>query len=574
VPRRNRHNDGAVDAAAKPPASPYATGGGGVVLEHAYGAVLLAALLRQTPVNGLGAEVTPVEVRFQQGASYPVDDVVVVGRCPTGERRMFVGVRRNPTLGPSSASFVGLLADYVRMVVDHRAELEIGRWRLALAVAAPHAGSAEVATLAWHARKHRSHTEFRAALSAPQATRGKLRERLRTFDAAVDAAGRQVGLDADPEVLTWDLLRALWIIHLALEGDDPTDRSRTVGELRSVVGGVAQATDLWRQLLELSAGYAQAAATVDRDLLLRDLGARLDLRSLTLPDQPVPVGNARQDAATAVRVSDADPRRLGVHASIQVDGVDSDLPSYVERDVDGGRRGVRALLARASDRGGFVLLVGGSSVGKTRCAYEAVRAVLPDWWLVHPSSADDIAALAANPRPRTVVWLDEMQRYFGGERGLTGGVVRRLLTGATPVVIVATLWPDRYLRYTETPAYGGPDLHGHEREVLELAEVLVVPEMFSVAEQGRAKAAAATDRLLATALDSVGYGLTQTLAAAPQLVNHWEIAKTVHPYAWAVLLAAADVTTLGAEHPLPEALLRSAAPGYCTGRQRAEAPAD
>ena len=35
-------------------------------------------------------------------------------------------------------------------------------------------------------------------------------------------------------------------------------------------------------------------------------------------------------------------------------------------------------MAAAAQRGGFVLLVGGSSVGKTRCAAEAVRALLPD----------------------------------------------------------------------------------------------------------------------------------------------------------------------------------------------------
>ena len=47
------------------------------------------------------------------------------------------------------------------------------------------------------------------------------------------------------------------------------------------------------------------------------------------------------------------------------------------------------------ERGGFVLLVGGSSVGKTRCAVEAVRALLPDWWLVHPAGPAEVAALAA-----------------------------------------------------------------------------------------------------------------------------------------------------------------------------------
>ncbi|NUK53832.1 hypothetical protein HRW14_26895 [Streptomyces lunaelactis] len=107
-------------------ASPYATGGGGTVLEHAYGGALLARLLQQGPVRGLGDDVTPIEVRFQQAASVPVDDLVVVGQCATGERALFVGVRRNPTIGASSPAFVSLLVDYLRMVVDHRAAHRIG----------------------------------------------------------------------------------------------------------------------------------------------------------------------------------------------------------------------------------------------------------------------------------------------------------------------------------------------------------------------------------------------------------------------------------------------------------------
>ena len=63
----------------------------------------------------------------------------------------------------------------------------------------------------------------------------------------------------------------------------------------------------------------------------------------------------------------------------------------------------------------------GPRSGKTRCAVEAVRALLPDWWLVHPAGPAEVAALAAAPPPRTVVWLDELQRYLDGEHGLTGG---------------------------------------------------------------------------------------------------------------------------------------------------------
>ena len=61
---------------------------------------------------------------------------------------------------------------------------------------------------------------------------------------------------------------------------------------------------------------------------------------------------------------------------------------------------------------------------------EAVTALLPDWWLVHPARPGEIAARVA-PRQRTVVWLDELQRYLDGEHGLTGGVVRALLNAPT-----------------------------------------------------------------------------------------------------------------------------------------------
>jgi hypothetical protein len=68
------------------------------------------------------------------------------------------------------------------------------------------------------------------------------------------------------------------------------------------------------------------------------------------------------------------------------------------------------------------------------------------------------------------------------------------------------------------------------------------------------------------ALDTVGYGLTQTLAAAPQLVARWEDAQAASPYGWAVLTAALEAARLGARAPLSAELLRAAAPGYCTSQ--------
>jgi hypothetical protein len=313
-----------------------------------------------------------------------------------------------------------------------------------------------------------------------------------------------------------------------------------------------------------------------QQLAARIVGKLAHLASAA-PARPAEAGDPARDvepppAAGAVRAADADLRRLGVHAAISVPGVPDEVPpEYVPRDSDTGS-GVRAKVAAAAERGGFVLLVGGSSVGKTRCAAEAVRALLPEWWLVHPAGPAEVAALAQVPAPRMVVWLDELQRYLDGEHGLTGGVVRALLGAPHPAVMIGTLWPELYTTYAAMPVPGGADPQARERQVLDLAAVIRISPAFSPSEQDRARAAAARDPRLRVALETGGYRLTQTLAAAPQLVARWEDAQTASPYGWAVLTAALDAARLGARAPLTAGLLRAAAPGYCTGHQQAEAP--
>ena len=293
------------------------------------------------------------------------------------------------------------------------------------------------------------------------------------------------------------------------------------------------------------------------------------LADLGISPSPSPVEAGRRPPG-GVPVNEADPRRLGVHAAISVPGIPDEVPpEYVPRDADAAESGVRARVLAAAERGGFVVLVGGSSVGKTRSAVEAIKALLPDWWLVHPAGSAEVAALAAAPSARTVVWLDELQRYLDGEHGLTGAVVRALLGASPPVIIIGTLWPDRYAAYTTVPDPGGADPHARGREVLDLAAVIRIGPAFTAAEQDRARAAAERDRRLAIALGAAGYGLAQTLAAAPQLVARWHDAD---PYARVVLTAALDAARLGARAPLSGDFLRAAAPGYCTSQQQAEAP--
>ena len=290
-----------------------------------------------------------------------------------------------------------------------------------------------------------------------------------------------------------------------------------------------------------------------------------------------PAGGLAQDGgmvrpAGAVRVCEANPRILGVHPAIQTPGAPAGLPAYVPRDTDLDEAGVRAWLRRAAERGGFVLLVGGSSAGKTRCAYECIRDLLADWWLLHPANADEVRAFAAAPVPRTVVWLDEIQHYLNGENGLTAATIRALLRASFPVVIVGTLWPQFYASYTALPTDLAADQRCWERELMGLAEVVVLPPMLSRAEQARARDLADSDARLREALTVTDYGMTQVLAAAPELVRWWESAPD--PYASALLTAAIDARRIGVRTPLTSAFLRAAAEGYCDARQRGAAPDD
>jgi hypothetical protein len=64
------HNLGVMTDGDEAGAASYASGGGGTVLEHRYGTVLLASLLTRAPIPDLGDDAPPVYLRFQ-GALTP-----------------------------------------------------------------------------------------------------------------------------------------------------------------------------------------------------------------------------------------------------------------------------------------------------------------------------------------------------------------------------------------------------------------------------------------------------------------------------------------------------------------------
>ena len=64
--------------------------------------------------------------------------------------------------------------------------------------------------------------------------------------------------------------------------------------------------------------------------------------------------------------------------------------------------------------------------------------------------------------------------------------------------------------------------------MLGVAAMARIGPVFSAAEQGRARAAAGRDPRLRISLEAAGYGLTQTLVAASQLVARWTTLDRPH----------------------------------------------
>lgn len=264
--------------------NPYSTGGGGTVLEHHFGALLLAHLLLGDPVPALGDDVMPAAMRFQDSAFSPVDDVIVVGDTAEGaQRRLSIGVRRAPKFTTSDDSTAELLVSYLRVVTDHWDQVRAGRWRLALAVVSPNPAVQQVRELAVIAHGQPDEESFRAAVAQVGRANDAVRARLRHLDALiVQAAGSpKVSTEASASELTWRVLHVLRLHELRLEGVDESDRTGVVSRLRAIVpnASVAGADALFEALEKLSRRYAPAGATVTESMLRRHLSGTAINRS-------------------------------------------------------------------------------------------------------------------------------------------------------------------------------------------------------------------------------------------------------------------------------------------------------
>jgi hypothetical protein len=116
---------------------------------------------------------------------------------------------------------------------------------------------------------------------------------------------------------------------------------------------------------------------------------------------------------------------------------------YIPRDIDNELRD-------AVHRKVLIIVVGESTAGKSRAAFEAIRSQVPDHLLAVPSGREALAAVTTrlSESPRSVLWLDDLERYLG-PGGLTPAMVASLTTRTGHnTLIVATMRTSEYERFT------------------------------------------------------------------------------------------------------------------------------
>ncbi|MER0240871.1 tetratricopeptide repeat protein [Streptomyces sp. HSW2009] len=206
----------------------------------------------------------------------------------------------------------------------------------------------------------------------------------------------------------------------------------------------------------------------------------------------------------------------------------------------------------------MVLVVGDSTAGKTRAAFEALRATLPGHRVLAPAVGVELPGVVEaidGSGLECVVWLDDMEKYLG-PGGLEPGLLAELARLRVPVVgtMRAREWvaftrpaADRAARDGDHAGYLAADLGAR---VLNQVEPVELDRIWSEAELVRAREC--DDVRIVDATTHHGpYGIAEYLAAGPALLAEWRRAWRPggHPRGAALVAAAVDLARTGLPAP-------------------------
>ncbi|MFD9356628.1 hypothetical protein [Streptomyces sp. NPDC060031] len=253
------------------------------------------------------------------------------------------------------------------------------------------------------------------------------------------------------------------------------------------------------------------------------------------------------------------PELAGAHPA---EGPGHPPPAYIERDAE-------PRLREALDRAPFVLVVGESTAGKTRLAYEVARTRYPRHAFVRPLSRAALpeAVRIAARRRRAVLWLDDLEDHLGA-----GGLTAAQLASLRRAVVIATMRVQEYRRYDarEESRLTGSDRDAWraQRDLLQHAAVIRLPRHWSPRERDRAAAHGGDPRIGAALRAGERFGVAEVLAAGPELLASWDNAWApgANPRGAAVVTAAVDCRRAGLRRPVTREWLRELHAPYLAAR--------
>lgn len=219
---------------------------------------------------------------------------------------------------------------------------------------------------------------------------------------------------------------------------------RTASRSVALVSAPIMAATAWAVVQQLNApwpvraGTAAVAASVPPVVT-----AILARRSTRADSDKVRSANLRfwSSQGRLLRIRDIeDPTTLGVKPAGPLPGVQAgEVIPYVPRKID-------ADLDSALRREPFVLLIGDSAAGKSRSAFEAVRRVLPDRYLVVPEAKPSLSQLLDDGFnfSNSVIWMDDLDTYLGHD-GVTTNILDRIFSPPQhDVTVLATIRTTQY----------------------------------------------------------------------------------------------------------------------------------
>jgi tetratricopeptide (TPR) repeat protein len=221
---------------------------------------------------------------------------------------------------------------------------------------------------------------------------------------------------------------------------------------------------------------------------------------------------------------------------------------YVERTADGEIR-------KALGEKRFVIIKGAAKSGKSRTAYEAVRALYPESSLIAPRQQRRALAriveedLLQEDPGRLVIWLDELAGFLSPTEGIDRRLIDQLLVRYPQALIVGTIVGEDLSRLRS-----GDDLTRTTREVLEVATEVILPTVPTQEERLRASELYPGEDFGGTA------GIAERLVAAPELIKRFDDAE--NHAGWCLVIAAVDWWRMGSTSPAPESMLRALAGHY------------